>query len=88
MFFVQFQIAAFILVIGVIGTQAFAPHDTETVELKNFEFDNMKLAEMKELKPHFRAEDVDEAKCSEQFGKVKKLFANCMKRGEIIKNRN
>ena len=68
----------------MISSQAFAPYDMEAVDLEEFGFDNGELEESGAFEPHYRAEDIDEALCNQQFGKVKKLFANCMKRGEIF----
>ena len=66
----------------MIGSQATAPYDIKTVDVEEFEFDNGELEEMEAFQTQFRAEDVNEALCNQQFGQVKKLFANCMKRGE------
>ena len=78
-----FQLVAFILVIGVIGSQAL-PHnnEVETGDLEDLGLNDVELVEMEKFEANLRTEN--DAKCSQQYGKAKKLFGNCMKKGKKI----
>ena len=65
----------------MIGSHAL-PHykEVETTGLEDLGFDDVELLEMEEFEANLRTEN--DAKCSQHYGKAKKLFVNCMRKGK------